>query len=76
MNQDLFKDSTTGKTCTAKTLHVLTWLVVILKVLASGMSFGEWTGESVDFVGLAALLTVTSGIYYARSKVKSDAQDK
>ena len=68
----MFKDSTTGKPCTAKTLYVLSWLVVMLKIIISGVAFGDWTGETVDFIGLAAVLTVTSGIYYGRSKVKAD----
>lgn len=47
----------------------------MVKILISGIAFGDWTGETVDFIGLAGVLTVTATIYYGRSKIKSDANE-
>ena len=68
----MFKDSHTGKDSTSKTLFVISSLVVFVKVLISGVAFGDFTGSSVDFLGLAAVHAVFASAYYGRSKVKSE----
>ena len=72
----MFKDSHTGKDSISKTAFVISSLVVFIKVLISGTSLavGEatFTGQTVDFVGLAAVHAVFASAYYGRSKVKSE----
>jgi len=68
----LFKDSCTGKESVSKTLFVISSVVVFLKVLTSGIIFGDFTGQAVDFLGLAAVHAVFASAYYGRSKTKSD----
>ena len=61
-----------GTDCTAKTIFVATWAIVMVKVLLSGTKFGPVEFLEVDFIGLTAVLTSTAGIYGYRSKVKAD----
>jgi hypothetical protein len=68
----LFKDSHTGKESISKTAFVISSLVVFVKVLTSGVVFGDFSGASVDFLGLAAVHAVFASAYYGRSKVKAD----
>ena len=67
----MFKDSHTGKQSVSKTLFVISSIVVFLKVLTSGVVFGDFTGSAVDFIGLAAVHAVFASAYYGRSAVKS-----
>jgi len=72
----MFKDSCTGKQSTSKTLFVISSLVVFAKVLTSGVELvsgqATFTGQAVDFIGLAAVHAVFASAYYGRSKIKSD----
>jgi len=69
----MFKDSHTGKESISKTLFVISSVVVFVKVLISGVAFGDFSGATVDFLGLAAVHAVFASAYYGRSKVKSEA---
>ena len=71
----MFKDSHTGKDSTSKTLFVVSSLVVFVKVLISGVAFGDFSGASVDFLGLAAVHAVFASAYYGRSKVKANVRE-
>jgi len=72
----VFKDSATGKKSISKTLFVISSLVVFTKVLISGVAFGDFTGQTVDFIGLAAVHAVFASAYYGRSKIKQEALNK
>jgi len=67
----LFKDSCTGKESTSKTLFVISSVVVFIKVLISGVAFGDWSSEATDFLGLAAVHAVFASAYYGRAKTKA-----
>jgi len=71
----MFKDSHTGKDSISKTAFVISSLVVFIKVLISGVAFGDFTGQTVDFVGLAAVHAVFASAYYGRSKVKANVRE-
>ena len=61
-----------GKHCTAKSLYVMSWIVIMLKLLISGISYNGLVTTAADLTGMAALLTVTAATYYGRSRTKAD----
>ena len=72
----MFKDSHTGKKSTSKTMYVIASAVLLVKVLISGIAFGDFTGQAVDFIGLAAIYSVFAATYYGRAKTKAEVEDK
>lgn len=71
----MFKDSHTGKDSTSKTMYVIASVVLLAKVLLSGVAFGDFTGSTVDFIGLAAVHAIFASTYYGRAKTKSELGD-
>lgn len=67
--------NTEGKADAVLTMSVIGFVVVLLKVLFSDVTIGDWTFGTIDAGTVAAILTPTLGAYVARRytdrKVKS-----
>lgn len=68
---DLLKDPN-GKVCNAKIMYNLTIVVCLVKLLISGMTYGDWTGGAVDYTGLGVVIGAAGGVYWGRNKTKAE----
>jgi hypothetical protein len=60
----LFEDKQ-GKPCAAKSAFTLTMATCLGKILLA-----SYTGESIDYNGMAVLIGSVGAIYYGRSRTK------
>ena len=57
---DLVKDKN-GKVCNAKIMYNITVMTCLVKLLISGMVYGDWDGGDVDYSGLALIIGAAGG---------------
>jgi len=69
---DLVKD-VNGKVCNAKIMYNITVITCLVKLIISGMVYGDWNGGDVDYSGLALIMGAAGGVYWGRNKTKADS---
>lgn len=64
-----------GKQCTAKTCYVISFAIVMIRVLFGGMTLGDFTMPAADISQLSLLIAATGAIYYGRNHTKETHND-
>lgn len=64
-----------GEPSNSKMWFNLAGAVCLIKVILSGVTYGQFSMEAVDFVGLAAIIGTFGGTYAWRNKDKKGELD-
>ncbi len=67
----LTTDSTTGKPCGAKMAYMLTLVVCLLKILAGGVTYADFSISVPDYSGMALFIAPIAATYWGRSNTKA-----